>query len=69
MADVPVSIILLDNASVHTAGAFKDLLRRCCWEILEHPAYSPNMSLCDYALYAKMKEPLQGTRYSTREGL
>jgi hypothetical protein len=25
------------------------------------------MSLCDYDLVAKMKEPLRGTRYNTRE--
>jgi hypothetical protein len=24
------------------------------------------MSSCDYDLFAKMKEPLQGTRYNTR---
>jgi hypothetical protein len=25
------------------------------------------MSLCDYDFFAKMKEPLRGTRYNTRE--
>jgi hypothetical protein len=25
------------------------------------------MSSCDYDLFAKMKEPLRGTRYSTKE--
>jgi hypothetical protein len=37
------------------------------WEILEHPPYSLNMSLCDYDLVAKMKGLLLGTRYSTGE--
>ncbi|PNF20120.1 hypothetical protein B7P43_G04750, partial [Cryptotermes secundus] len=32
-----------------------------------HPQCSADMSLCYYDLFAKMKEPLQGTRYNTRE--
>ena len=27
------------------------------------------MSLCDYDLFAKMKEPLRGIRYNTREAI
>ena len=41
--------------------------RRWQWEILEHPPYSPDMSPCDYDLLAKMKEPLRGSRYNTRD--
>ncbi|KAJ4442473.1 hypothetical protein ANN_04059 [Periplaneta americana] len=59
-------IILHDNARSHTAAAVKDLLHRWLWEILEHPPYSPDMSPCDYDLFTKVKEPLQGTRYNTR---
>ncbi|KAJ4449206.1 hypothetical protein ANN_00603 [Periplaneta americana] len=51
-------IILHDNARSHTAAAVKDLLRCWQWEILEHPPYSPDMSPCDYDLFAKVKEPL-----------
>ena len=39
------------------------------WEILEHPPYSPDMSPRDYDLFAKVKEPLQGTRYNTGDEL
>ncbi|KAJ4434037.1 hypothetical protein ANN_16356 [Periplaneta americana] len=62
-------IILHDNARRHTAAAVKDLLRRWQWEVLEHPPYSPDMSPCDYDLFAKVKEPLRGTRYNTRDEL
>ena len=55
-----------DNAESHTAAAVRDLLRSCQWE---HPPYSPDMSQCDYDLFAKMKEPLLGTRYNTRDEL
>ncbi|KAJ4450655.1 hypothetical protein ANN_02084 [Periplaneta americana] len=60
-------IILHDNARSHTAAAVKDLLRRCQWEILEHSSYLPDMSPCDYDLFTKVKEPLRGTRYNTRD--
>ena len=53
-------IILHDNASSGTAAAVTDFLRRWQWEILEHPPYSPDMSPCDYDLFAKVKEPLRG---------
>ena len=48
-------IILHDNARSHTAAAVTDLFCRRQWEILEHPLYSPNMSPCDYDLFAKVK--------------
>ena len=62
-------IILHDKARSHTTAAVTDLLRRWQWEILEHPPYSPDMSPCDYDLFAKVKEPLRGTRYNTRDVL
>jgi transposase len=58
MEDVPIFIILHDNAKAHIADAVKDLLRRWRWETLEHPPYSPDMNPCDYDLFTKMKEPL-----------
>ena len=61
-------IILHDNARGHTA-AVTDLLRRWNSEILEHPPYSPDTSSCDYNLIAKVKQPLQGTRYNIRDEL
>ena len=62
-------IILHDKARCHTAADVTDLLR--CWqgEILEHPPYSPDMSPCDYYLFAKVKEPLRETRHNTRDEL
>ena len=58
--------IIHDNARSHTAASVMNLLRHWQWEILERPQYSPNMSPCDYNLFGKMKEPLQGTWYNTR---
>ena len=38
-------------------------------EILQHPSNSTDMSPCDYDLFSKVKEPLQGTRYNTGDEL
>jgi hypothetical protein len=60
-------IILHDNERPHTADAVKSLLHHWQWEILERLSYSPDMSPCEYNLFTKMKEPLQGTCYNMRE--
>jgi hypothetical protein len=51
----------------HAANVVTDLLRPWRREILEQPPYSPDMSPFDYDLFAKMKEPLRGIRYNTRQ--
>ena len=61
-------INLDDHAKSHIAPAVTDHLRRWQCEILEHPPYSSDKSPCDYDL-AKVKEPLRGTRYNTRDEL
>ena len=33
------------------------------WETLEHPLYSPDLSPCDYFLFAAMKKSLGGDRF------
>ena len=60
-------IILHDNARSHTAAVVMDFLHCLLWEILEHPPCSPVMSPCDYDLFIKVKEPLRGTQYNTRD--
>ena len=52
-----------------TIQGVADLLHRWQWEILEHPPYSPAMNPSDYYLFVKVKEPLRGTRYYTRDEL
>ena len=61
-------IILHDNLRSHTT-AVMDLLRSWQWEILEHPLNSLDMSPCNYDLFAKVKEPLRGIWYNTRDKL
>ena len=63
------SIILHDNARCHTTAAFMDLLHPWQLDILEHLLYSSDMSTCNYDLFAKVREPLRGIQYNTRDEL
>ena len=62
-------IISHDNASPHKAICVRDLLRRWRWEVLEHLPYSPDLSPCDYHLIPKLKAPLRGHRFRTRDDI
>lgn len=66
---VDSAIILHDNARPHKAECVRQLLRRWGWEELEHPPYSPDISPCDFDLIPKIKEPLRGRRFATREDI
>ena len=60
-------IVLHDNVTPHKAICIRDLLRRRRWEVKEHPPYSQDLSPCDYDLIAKLKAPLRGHRFRTRD--
>jgi hypothetical protein len=45
------ALILHDNARPHIAQSVKDVMADYKWEILPHPAYSPDMSPPDYDLF------------------
>ena len=62
-------VILHDNATPHKAICVRDLLRRWRWEILEHPTYSLDLSPCDFDLIPKLKAPLRGHRFRTRDDI
>ena len=60
-------ILLHDNARPHVAATVKTLLDDYGWEILQHPAYSPDLSPCDFWLFGRMKALLRGRRFTTEE--
>lgn len=55
-----------DNARPHTANLTMTVVRDLRWELLPHPAYSPDLSPSDYHLFPALKSPLRGKHY---EGL
>lgn len=62
-------VILQDNASCHSAHIVAELLETYDWEVLPHPAYSPDMSPPDYDLFPILKEALRGRRFHSLEEL
>jgi len=56
-------ILLHDGAGPHRAASVVQLLTEWDWEVLAHPPYSPDLSPCDFHLFAALKEPLRGVRF------
>lgn len=62
-------LLLHDNARPHTSYETQTAIRGLGFEVMPHPAYSPDLAPSDYHLFAKMKEPLRGKRYNNICGI
>jgi len=58
-------LLLHDNASPHTASQTAETINHLGFEVLKHPAYSPDLAPSDYHLYGPLKNALRGRRFST----
>lgn len=56
-------ILLHDNARPHTAIMTRNALKELKWEILPHPAYSPDIAPSDYHMFRSMQHGLSGTHF------
>ena len=56
-----------DNASSHTAAITVNFLREHHIKVIEHPAYSPDLAMCDFWLFFNLKKHLRGQRFSSEE--
>ena len=56
-------ILLHDNDLPHTANLVRDKFRRFGWETLQHPPYSPDLSLCDLHIFGDMKKDIRGVSF------
>ena len=61
--------VLHDNASSHKAGIVKEFLKEKKMNVIDRPAYSPDMAPCDYFLFPRLKSVLSGRKYRSRKGL
>jgi len=58
-------LLLPDNARPQTASHTVETINHLGFEVLEHPAYSPDLAPSDYHLFEPLKNALRGRRFST----
>ena len=56
-----------DNAPVHNSILVTDYLTKMDIKTVPHPPCSPDLALCDFCLFPKLKEKLRGCHYETIE--
>ncbi len=59
----------MDNAGPHRADIVRNALRNCGWNLLPHPAYSPDLSPCDFFLFPYLKRRMRGRNFGDVENL
>ncbi|GFO07309.1 histone-lysine N-methyltransferase SETMAR [Plakobranchus ocellatus] len=58
-----------DNATPHSANLTQQWLQRYGWEILPHPAHSPDLAPSDFHLLRPLKRHLGGMAFETEDEL
>ncbi|UYV63735.1 hypothetical protein LAZ67_2005461 [Cordylochernes scorpioides] len=60
-------LFLHDNARPHTSCKTVSIIIKLGFEVLEHPAYSPDLAPSDYFLFGLPKKELKGKRFDSDE--
>lgn len=60
-------LLLHDNAPAHTAQVAVHAATTAGFEILPHPAYSPDLAPSDFYLFCQLKRPLRGHHFESNE--
>jgi [histone H3]-lysine36 N-dimethyltransferase SETMAR len=60
-------ILQHDNARPHTAKLTKSKLQELGWEVLPHPAYSPDLAPSDYYLFRNLQLELDDKHFDQNE--
>jgi len=53
-------LLLNENARPHTAHLTINTIQQLNWEVLEHPAYSPDLAPSYFHLFGPLKNALRG---------
>ena len=56
-----------DNARVHTCKVAMDAVERNGYELIPHPAYSPDLAPSDFFLFQKLKMDIRGLHFRSDE--
>ena len=58
-----------NNAPAHSAHVIKDFLAKNNTALVRQPPYSPDLALCDFWLFPKLKTMLKGRRFQSRKAI
>ena len=56
-----------DNARVHTCKVVMDAVERNGYELIPHPAYSPDLAPSDFLLFPNLKKDIRGLHFRSDE--
>ena len=56
-----------DNAGVHTCKFAMDAIERNGYELIPHPAYSPDLAPIDYFLFPNLKKDIRGRHFRSNK--
>ncbi|GFO20707.1 transcription initiation factor tfiid subunit 4 [Plakobranchus ocellatus] len=62
-------VLQQDNATPHSTNLTQQWLQRYGWEILPHPAQSPDLAPSDFHLFGPLKRHLGGMAFETEDDL
>ena len=65
-SSIPRCFIQWDNARVHTSRASREALHHTSLQRLTHPAYSPDLAVCDFFYFGFLKESLRSALLSAQ---
>jgi len=58
-----------DNMPAHIALSLREFLVNKNIPVLPHPPYSPDLALCDFYLFPRLKSKLKGNHFGTMENI
>ncbi|KAK2962229.1 hypothetical protein BLNAU_2889 [Blattamonas nauphoetae] len=64
-----IAALHYDNAKPHTARSTRTFLIDTIFSLISHPAYSQDVSPCDFAIFPILKQRFIGRRLTTIQSL
>lgn len=56
-------VLLHHNACLHTAHLTINAIQKLNWQVLEHPALSPDLTPSDFHLFGRLKNAVRGRQF------